>query len=147
MEPPETPGRFTSYAEDSLGRTVSSTDPLGHTTGYTYDGAGDVLATTDPAGAVTTSSYNNNGQEISRNYSSSAMHAVTETYNPAGMRTSMADGTGTTHRQEEYFRKGHRLTILKVSTTASANTDATNTATSTMRMRDTIAAASIIQTS
>ena len=88
-------GHVTSYAEDSLGRTMSSTDPLGHTTGYTYDGAGDVLTTTDPAGAVTTSSYNNNGEEISRNYSGSAMHTVTETYNPAGMRTSMTDGTGT----------------------------------------------------
>ena len=88
-------GNVTSYAEDSLGQTVSRTDPLGHTTSYTYDGVGDVLTTTDPAGAVITSGYDNDGNEISRGYSGGAMHAVTETYNPAGMRTSMTDGTGT----------------------------------------------------
>jgi YD repeat-containing protein len=78
-----------------LRRPMAVTDPLGRTTSYTYDGAGDVLTTTDPAGAVITSSYNNDGEEISRSYSNSAMHAVTETYNRAGIRTSMTDGTGT----------------------------------------------------
>jgi RHS repeat-associated protein len=88
-------GTVTSYAEDSLGRTVSRTDPLGHTTSYTYDGVGDVLTTTDPSGAVITSGYDNDGDEISRGYSGSGMHAVTETYNQTGLRTAMTDGTGT----------------------------------------------------
>jgi RHS repeat-associated protein len=98
-------GDVTSYTEDSLGRTVSRTDPLGRTTSYTYDGAGNVLTTTDPAGQVTTSSYNNDGQEISRSYSSSSMHSVSETYNAAGMRTAMTDGTGTSTWQWDSLRR------------------------------------------
>src|SRR6185437_611536 len=69
-------------------------DALGRTTSYTFDGIGDVLTTTNPSGQITTSQYDNDGHEIRRSYSN-AIHPVTETYNRAGLRVSMTDGTGT----------------------------------------------------
>ena len=91
-------GHITTYAEDAVGRVVATADPLGRTTRYTFDGVGNRLTSTDPAGQVTTSGYDNDNEETSRTYSSTATHGVTQSYNGAGVRTSMTDGTGTSNR-------------------------------------------------
>jgi RHS repeat-associated protein len=89
-------GKATTYAYDALGRVVSTTSPLGAVTTYGYDPAGNRTSETDAAGRVTTSTYDADGDLTGVSYSDGATSPVAYTYNAAGQRTSMTDGTGTT---------------------------------------------------
>ena len=75
--------------------------PGGKVTTATYDGTGNVLTTTTAAG-TTTDGYDKDNHLTSITYSNTASGYaqpanVTYTYDADGNRTSMADGTGTTH--------------------------------------------------
>jgi YD repeat-containing protein len=85
----------TSYGYDGQGRRNSRTDPDNRTTSVHIDPAGRVLTTTDAAARVTTMGYNAAGQVKSLTYSDGVTPNVTYTYDPAGERKTMTDGTGT----------------------------------------------------
>lgn len=91
------------YNHDALGRLTTQTDALGLVTNYTYKPLTDNVATiTDPANScgtgvrcVTTMTTNNGDELTGVSYSDGTTPAVTYTYNPAGLRATMTDGTGT----------------------------------------------------
>lgn len=96
-------GQATTYGYDAAGRLTSLTDPMGRTAAYGYDPAGNRTTTQDPGGncaaipklACTTTAYDAANQPVGVDYSDSATPDVTMSYDAAGRRSSMTDGTGT----------------------------------------------------
>lgn len=88
-------GAKTKYGYDGQARKNSRTDPDNRTTAVHLDPAGQALTTTDQDNRVTTFAYDAAGQVKSTSYSDGATPNATFTYDPAGRRTSMTDGTGT----------------------------------------------------
>ena len=89
-------GNTTRYVTDPLGRVTSVTDPNRNTTSYTWDGDGNQTSATNPAGQVTTYAYDDDSRLTGVTYSDGTTPAVTYSYDHAGLRTAMTDGTGTT---------------------------------------------------
>ena len=87
---------MTKFGYDGQGRKVSRTDPDNRTSTSHVDPAGRVLTTTDPAGRTVTLGSDAAGQPKTVSYSDGVTPAVAYTYDPAGHRLSMTDGTGTT---------------------------------------------------
>lgn len=86
----------TTFGYDGQGRRNSRTD-AGHRTSAVHIGpAGRVVTATDPAGRVTTTGYDAAGRVTSVSYSDGKTPGAGYGYDPAGHRTSMTDGTGTT---------------------------------------------------
>ena len=87
----------TAYTYDPLDRLASTTDPLNRTTSYSYDGAGNRTSVTDAAGRTTTYAYDADNHLTSITYSDGQTPNVSYGYDNDGERTSMTDGTGTSH--------------------------------------------------
>jgi RHS repeat-associated protein len=87
-------GHATTFTQDALGRIASVVDPLQRITRYTYDGADNPVSVSNPEGQVTRTRYDNSGRQTLITYSDGQTPDVSITYNMAGMRTSMTDGTG-----------------------------------------------------
>lgn len=86
----------TTYGYDAQGRRTSRTDPDQHATTSAYDVAGNLTTVTDPSGRTTTYTYDPAGNVTGMDYSDAATPDVSAIdYDPAGHRTSMTDGTGT----------------------------------------------------
>lgn len=97
-------GNTTTYAYDALGRETSQITPVttacpsGCTTTYTYDGAGNRLTMVDPLMQTTTSAYDAANGLTSITYSDGKTPNVTGiAYDSDGRRTTMTDGTGSSH--------------------------------------------------
>ncbi|MEU6851532.1 RHS repeat-associated core domain-containing protein [Actinacidiphila alni] len=89
-------GASTSYTYDGQGRQAKRTDPNNRSTTQAYDPAGLLTTVTDPQARTTTYSHDPGGNPTSITYSDASTHDVTAIeYDPAGHRTSMTDGTGT----------------------------------------------------
>ncbi len=95
------------YTYDSLDRRVSMIDALGRTTLYGYGGPGYLFSMSDPSGRITSYSYDTSGRVLSITYSDAATPNVAEAYDSDGQRTSMTDGSGTSHYTYDSL---HRLT-------------------------------------
>lgn len=89
-------GHVTSYGYDADNRRISSTDANGRTTSFDYDAASQLTSTTDAAGRVATDSYDPAGRLIGIEYSDASTPSLSYSYDAAGRRLSMGDGTGTT---------------------------------------------------
>jgi RHS repeat-associated protein len=89
-------GQSTTYGYDHLNRLISSRDALARTTSYTRDLAGLLVEMRDPQGRVTTYGYNAANELVTINYSDGTTPNVTFTYDQAGYRISMTDGSGLT---------------------------------------------------
>jgi RHS repeat-associated protein len=91
-------GHTTTYGYDALARLTSVTDPLRRQTSYGYDGAGNRTSVINALGKVTSYSYNAADELTGIRYKSATTPDVTAvTYDADGNRTSMKDGTGTSH--------------------------------------------------
>lgn len=93
--------KATNYAYDSQGRLSTVTDALSRATNFTYDLAGNLTTKVDPGSGTATSrtttyAYDANNRQTSINYADVNTPDVTFTYDDAGRRTQMTDGTGTT---------------------------------------------------
>ncbi|BCJ42480.1 hypothetical protein GCM10010168_07780 [Actinoplanes ianthinogenes] len=90
-------GNKTAYTYDSAGREATRTAPGNLVTRYTYatDGSPDWV-TTQPDGTTVTRTYNSAGRLARVDYSDPATADITFTYDAAGRRRTMTDGTGTT---------------------------------------------------
>ena len=96
-------GSVWSSTYDAVGRRATAVDPDGDTTAFTYDGNGNVLTVTQPGGNCTTTpktgcvthTYDNAGQPTNVDYSDAVTADVTVSYDNAGRRRFMTDGTGT----------------------------------------------------
>jgi RHS repeat-associated protein len=87
----------TVYTYDKVGLRTRRTLPLGMSETYTYDAAAQLLSRTDFNGKVTSYAYDSAGRLTSRTPdASSGQAAVTFTYTPMGLRSTMADASGTT---------------------------------------------------
>ncbi|SIS10799.1 RHS repeat-associated core domain-containing protein [Microbacterium sp. RURRCA19A] len=93
----------TSYTYDAQARVTSMTDKDGKTTAYTYDGLGRLKTTTEPNGDTETQAWDNAGQLSSITYSGTSTPATSYTYDADGRRTTMSDGTGTSHYTYDAF--------------------------------------------
>ncbi len=89
-------GDVTSYGYDADSRRVLSTDPDGRTTSFGYDAASQLTSTTDAAGRVATNSYDTAGRLVGVDYSEADTPGLSYSYDAAGRRLSMSDGTGST---------------------------------------------------
>ena len=94
-------GQATVAYENAATQTIETAAPGGKVTTATYDGTGGVL-TTNTASGTTTDGYDKDNHLKSVTYSNTASGYVqpanvTYTYDADGNRTSMTDGTGTTH--------------------------------------------------
>jgi RHS repeat-associated protein len=102
-----TPRGTTSYEYDPLNRVTKMTTPPtasqagGIVTSYGYDADGDGTTITAPgtgAGTLTTTNtYDISDRLTGTTYSDGTTPAVSYGYDPDGRRTSMTDGTGTSH--------------------------------------------------
>jgi RHS repeat-associated protein len=117
----------TTYTYDPIGRVSTITDPNSHTTTYTYDAVGNPTGKADPGGScsgtITTSSkctsstYNSANELTGIFYSDGVTPNVSSiTYDAAGQRTAMTDGTGSSAWT---YNSLHRLTS---STNGAGNT-------------------------
>jgi RHS repeat-associated protein len=88
-------GGTTRYTYDRDGRRVSSADALDRITRFSYDAAGDVNAVTAPDGSVVTYTRDAAGRPERVDYSEAATPDVQFSYDAAGRRIGMVDGTGT----------------------------------------------------
>jgi RHS repeat-associated protein len=89
-------GQSTTYGYDHLNGLISSRDALARTTEYRRDLAGLLVEMRDPQGRVTTYGYDDANERLAINYSDGTTPNVTFTYDPAGRRSSMTDGSGLT---------------------------------------------------
>ncbi|MBF4563114.1 RHS repeat-associated core domain-containing protein [Microbacterium sp. VKM Ac-2870] len=93
----------TTYAYDAQARVVTMTDKDGKNTTYTYDGMGRLKTTTKPNGDTATQNWDNTGQLSGITYSGTSTPATSYTYDAAGRRTAMTDGTGTNSYSYDAF--------------------------------------------
>ena len=92
----DTRGKITTYAYDALNRLTSVTDPLSRATTYVYDGAGRRTSRTDAKSQTTAYTYDNVNRLSGIDYPVGTPD-VTFTFDDAGNRLTMTDGTGTTN--------------------------------------------------
>ncbi|WP_201319379.1 S8 family serine peptidase [Paenibacillus sp. EPM92] len=95
-------GSLKTSQYDELGRLIIKTDPAGLIETYYYDANGNLTKQVDRKGQIQTFAYNN------RNFLTSSVtgqEAVSYTYDTAGRRLSMVDGTGTTSYAHEPMTK------------------------------------------
>ncbi|XGA11859.1 hypothetical protein ABU162_30290 [Paenibacillus thiaminolyticus] len=78
---------------DAIGRLVKQTDPMQQIQKFYYDANGNVVKRIDRKGQTHQFVYNNRDLLTS---SITADEKISYTYDSAGRRTSMTDGTGTT---------------------------------------------------
>jgi YD repeat-containing protein len=108
------PQGTTSFAYDSVGRLVTSTDSFGNVTRFSYDSSNDLTSTIDPSGRTTTYSYDSSGRLTTESdslgnttsYTYNALnevlsdtaqgHTTTFTYDAAGHVISQTDDLGRT---------------------------------------------------
>jgi RHS repeat-associated protein len=89
-------GHVTTYGYDAYGRPATVTDPLGRKTTTTYDAAYNPATVVDPSGRTTTFTYDADDRPLTTKYSDGVTKGITSTtYDAAGRRTAMTDGTGT----------------------------------------------------
>jgi RHS repeat-associated protein len=95
----------TSYAYDSNGRRIRTTDPLGHVTQTEYDEAGNVSAMIDALGRRTEHHYDSRGQRVQTTYPDET--TIVMAYDPAGNMISRTDVAGrvTTYVFDELNRQ------------------------------------------
>ncbi len=86
-------GNTTSYAYDSVGRLVKTTNALGAEASVTYDATGKVLSSTSFGGITTTYAYDANGRLTSKTTGSTV---VSYTYTQDGRLLTMTDEQGVT---------------------------------------------------
>jgi RHS repeat-associated protein len=86
----------TTYMYTPAGRLHTSTDPDARTTTYGYDATGNQSTVTDPANRVTTNTFDTLNRLTKVVDSSGSPAPVSYTYDAAGRRLTMTDGTGTT---------------------------------------------------
>jgi RHS repeat-associated protein len=87
--------RATTYSYDSRGLPTQTIMPGGRKTTFVHDAAGQLTSVTDPAGRSTQLSYTANGQLAGLDYAEAGTADVKYTYDVAGRRISMSDGSGT----------------------------------------------------
>ena len=108
-------GAKTTYGYDGQGRKTTRTDPDGRTTSTTIDPTGRVTSSTDAAGRTTTMTYDAASHLLSTAYSDTGTAGVSFTYDQAGRKTSMTDGTGMSQYVYDTFGE-----LVKKSTGAGA---------------------------
>ncbi len=91
-------GNRTTHTYDDAGLPTAETLPGGKTIRTSYDAAGRPAVTTASDQTTTTAAYDAAGQLTGLDYSDPATRDVTYTYDAAGQRTAMTDGTGTTRK-------------------------------------------------
>jgi RHS repeat-associated protein len=96
-------GAVTTYTYDARGRVVASTDPDGRTSTTGYDAVNRPVTVQSPSGAVTTTSYDADGRTVAIAYSDGHTPNVAMSYDPAGRRVSMTDGTGVSSWSYDVF--------------------------------------------
>lgn len=97
-------GHATTYTYTPLGQEATMANPDGKTTTYTYNSMGQVATETTPDGEVTTNTWDSAGELTGISYSGGATTPqVSYTYDPAGQRLTMTDGTGTTSYSYDVF--------------------------------------------
>ncbi len=99
-------GQKISKRYDEISRLLEQTDPLGKSERYYYDGNDNIIKHVDRKEQIHNFKYNHHNLRIQ---DSTVDEEVTYTYDPAGKRTSMMDGTGTT--TYSYFSTGELKTI------------------------------------
>jgi RHS repeat-associated protein len=86
----------TTFGYDNQTRRTTRTDPGNHVVTWRYDKAGLLLSVTDAGNRITTFGYDPAGHTTTVGYSDGVTPNITATtYDGAGRRTSMTDGTGT----------------------------------------------------
>ncbi|MEV7630484.1 RHS repeat-associated core domain-containing protein [Actinoplanes sp. NPDC089786] len=93
---PDPDHKRTSFEYNSLGQRTKRTLPGGVVTQYNYDDAGRPTRTVQPDTSTITTVYNDAGDMTGIDYSDPATADISYTYDPAGRRDTMTDGTGTT---------------------------------------------------
>jgi RHS repeat-associated protein len=88
-------GHPVSYSYDPSG-LLSTATVLGATTSYDYTAAGKLYTVTQPDGNTQAYRYDADGNTTGIDYSDPATPDVSYTYDAAGQRATMTDGTGTT---------------------------------------------------
>ncbi|MEV6595682.1 RHS repeat-associated core domain-containing protein [Actinoplanes sp. NPDC051346] len=88
-------GHATTYRYDAAGRLAGVTDPLRRSKSLTYDAASNVATTVDAAGRTTTYGYDAMDRLVTTRYSDGTKGITSTTFDAAGRRTAMTDGTGT----------------------------------------------------
>ncbi len=83
---------FMEYAYDSLGRRISTTDPLSHTTATAYDDAGHAVSETDRVGETSTRAYDPLGRL--KKSTDPLGNATTFGYDDAGRQNLVTDPRG-----------------------------------------------------
>jgi len=99
----------TTYTYNNIGEVLTETQPDNTKTTWTYDYLGRIATRKDGMNHLTSYVYDSLGRLTNKNYSlngypagpytSSTLPTVAYTYDSAGNRTSMTDGTGTTTYQ------------------------------------------------
>jgi len=83
------------YSYDSMGRTLTSVDPMGGVETFTYDSAGDLVSFTNPLGHITTYLYDSY-HNLTRAIDATGVPFLTIQYDPYGQVSSVTDATGAT---------------------------------------------------
>jgi RHS repeat-associated protein len=110
----------TTHTYDSVGRLLSTTDPLGHTTSYTYDAAGDITSSTDADGKTTQYQYDSSGNVTAVvSPDGSKQLAITRDGNGNPTRVQLADGSAYTYAYDAEGRPTHVTEPSGVSETIS----------------------------
>ncbi|WIX90340.1 RHS repeat-associated core domain-containing protein [Amycolatopsis sp. DG1A-15b] len=87
-------GGKTGYGYDGQGRRTARTDPDNRSTTTHLDAAGRISSVTDAAGRSTGFGYDDAGRPTSETFSDGVTPNIGYTYDQAGQRLSMTDGTG-----------------------------------------------------
>lgn len=97
----------TSHTYNSLGKVLTTTDPLGHITANTYDAKGNLLTMTDALGNTTTNTYDTKGNLLTT--TDALNNTMTYEYDGYGKRTKQTGPTGAV-TSWTYDAKGNKLT-------------------------------------
>jgi RHS repeat-associated protein len=95
IEATDAKGAIRRFDYDPAGRQKSFTDPLDRITTRAYDANGNLTTITDPSGHAQQFHYDA-AKRLLRQSADDGTE-VSFSYDPGGRRTSMTDGTGTTH--------------------------------------------------
>ena len=97
--PLNTNGNTTSYAFDSLNRTLTDQNELSESRSYEYDSAGNVVLVTDRDGRVTAFDYDNLNRKTAERWldgSGNTIHTIAYTYDASGSLLTAADPDSST---------------------------------------------------